>query len=591
VLPDGQRRRSSGGCSGGATSGRRDLSVLHEISREAAGAARGVATNGFAIIDEDRMPFGLAEIVVVVTDGGLDAETSPNSTARQEPSTASPHVAVSRDEYAEGRHVGDRRPRARHRAAIDHTLDRSSRLLSLEECREAWSAGQVRMAEECPVLDSVASFLRRPRVRLAPLRQFLSTEAAGGAILVIAAVISLIWANSPWRSSYEHVWDSEFSVALAGHTLALDLRHWVNDGLMTVFFLVAGLEIKRELVAGELHEPRQAALPVAAALGGMVVPASLYALVNAGHAGADGWGVPMATDIALALGVLGLVGSRIPQSLKLFLLALAIVDDIGAVVVIAAFYSGGIDLEMLVLAVAAVAAAVAARTLGLRSPVAYVFLGIVGWLALHESGVHATLMGVAFGLVAPTSPHVPKDAVDAAELADVSTIEAVRRTRNLARASTSTVEWLEYRLHPWSTYAILPGFALANAGVRLSGSTLADAATSRVTAGVVLGLVVGKMVGILVGAWAAVRAGVAVLPDEVSFRSLGGVAVLAGIGFTVSLFVTELAFTDHDLADQARVGVFAGSLLAGIAGTALLRLSMRASTDSGTDGGTVCGRS
>jgi NhaA family Na+:H+ antiporter len=435
------------------------------------------------------------------------------------------------------------------------------------------------------VLDRVVSFLQRPRERLAPLRQFLSTEAAGGAVLVVAALAALVWANSAWRSSYEDLWGSELSLALAGHTLALDLRHWVNDGLMAVFFLVVGLEIKRELVAGELREPRRAALPVVAAVGGMVVPALLYALLNAGHAGADGWGVPMATDIALALGVLGLVGSRVPQSLKLFLLALAIVDDIGAVIVIAVFYSDGIDVTMLVLAVAAIAAAVAARTLGVRWTLLYVLLGVTGWLALHESGVHATLVGVAFGLVAPTTPHVRSDAVDGAELADVSTIEAVQRTRELARASTSTVEWLEYRLHPWSTYVILPVFALANAGVRLSGSTLADAATSRVTAGVVVGLLVGKTVGIVGVVWAAVRTRVVALPEGTTFTSLAGVAVLAGIGFTVSLFVTELAFSDHALADQARVGVFVASVLAGIIGGACVRYSTRGDGARGTQTG------
>jgi NhaA family Na+:H+ antiporter len=406
---------------------------------------------------------------------------------------------------------------------------------------------------------------------LAPLRQFLSTEAAGGVALIVAAAVALLWANSPWSSSYEDLWDNELAISFAEHGLVLDLRHWVNDGLMTLFFVVVGLEIKRELVDGELREPRRAALPVVAAIGGMVVPALLYAAFNAGHVGADGWGIPMATDIALALGVLALAGPRVPESLKLFLLALAIVDDVGAVVVIAAFYSDGIDAPMLLLAAGTIAAAVMARILGLRSTVLYLALGIVGWLALHESGIHATLLGVAFALLAPTAPHLADDAIDTVELADISNVKAIQRTRAIARESTSTVEWLEYRLHPWTTYAVLPLFALANSGVRLSGSMLADAATSRVTAGVVVGLLVGKTAGILAASWAATRMGLAVLPVGTDFRAIAGMAVLASIGFTVSLFVTELAFTDPVLADQARVGVFAASLVGGMVGAAIVR--------------------
>jgi NhaA family Na+:H+ antiporter len=416
---------------------------------------------------------------------------------------------------------------------------------------------------------------RRPRAGLAPLRDFLSTEAAGSAVLIGAVIAALAWANSPWRSAYHDLWGSRLSIELAGHVLALDLRHWVDDGLMSVFFLVVGLEIKRELVQGELREARRAALPVVAALGGMVVPALLYAAFNAGGAGADGWGIPMATDIALAVGVLGLVGPRVPESLKLFLLALAIVDDIGAVIVIAAFYSGGIDSPMLGLAVGALASVVVARVLRIRWTVLYVTLGVGGWLALHESGIHATLFGVAMGLLAPTAPHLAEQEVDVDRLADVSTVAAVAETRAIARASTSTVEWLEHRLHPWSTFLVLPAFALANAGVHLSRSMLSEAASSRVTAGVVIGLVVGKALGILGASWLATRCGLAILPEGADLGAVAGVAVLAGIGFTVSLFVTELAFTDHAVADQARVGVFAASIVAGVAGGLLVRRATR----------------
>ncbi len=265
----------------------------------------------------------------------------------------------------------------------------------------------------------------------------------------------------------------------------------------------------------------------------------------------------MATDIALAVGVLAMIGSAIPDSLKLFLLALAIVDDIGAVIVIVVFYSGGVDVGMLVLALGAVVAAIAARLVGVRWLPFYIGLAAVGWLALHESGVHATLIGVAFGLLAPTTPHLASDEVDTAELADVSTVEAVHRTVGLARQSTSTLEWLEYRLHPWSTFFVLPCSRWPTPGFTSSSEVLADSATSRVTAGVVVGLVAGKAIGVVAAAWLASKTRVALLPDGTTMAHIVGVAVLAGIGFTVSLFVTELAFTDHQLADQAAVGVFA----------------------------------
>jgi NhaA family Na+:H+ antiporter len=425
------------------------------------------------------------------------------------------------------------------------------------------------------VLRRLAPLVRRRRVRLAPLREFLSTEAAGGAVLVAAAAVALLWANAPWGSTYEELWDTRLAVELAGHALALDLRHWVNEALMVAFFLVVGLEIKRELVDGELRDPRHAAAPVVAAVGGMVVPAALYAAWNAGTPGADGWGIPMATDIALAVGVLTMVRPRVPDSLKLFLLALAIVDDIGAVIVIAAFYSGGVDVGMLVVAVGTVVAAAVGRVVGLRWVPLYVTLGVVGWLALHESGVHATLIGVAFGLLAPTTAHVPAELVDPGELADVSNVAAARRSASLARQTTSTLEWLEYRLHPWSTFAVLPLFALANAGVRLSAGMLGDAASSRVTAGVVVGLLVGKTLGIAGAVWLASRARLVALPDGASLAHVAGVGVLAGIGFTVSLFVTELAFTDPTVADEARVGVFAASIVAGGLGAVVLRAVAR----------------
>jgi NhaA family Na+:H+ antiporter len=411
----------------------------------------------------------------------------------------------------------------------------------------------------------------RPREPLGPLRRFLAAEAAGGAVLVVAAVVALLWANSPWHESYDELWTTTLTVALGDHALSLDLRGWIDEGLMGIFFLVVGLEIKRELVEGELREPRRAAMPAIAALGGMVVPAVIFTVVNAGHPGSHGWGIPTATDIALAVGVLSLVRPAVPESLKLFLLALAIVDDIGAVILIAVFYSGGVDLPMLALAIGAVAAAALLRVVRLSWTPAFVALGVGGWLALHESGVHATLMGVAFGLLAPTTPRIDPDDVDVGELVDVSTPAAARRTVTLARRSTSTLEWLELRLHPWSTFLVLPLFALANAGIRLDRDLLRAAATSRITYGVVLGLVVGKAVGITAATWLARVTRIGRLPDGTTNGHIVGVGIVAGVGFTVALFVTELAFDDPALAAEGRVGVLVASVLAGAGGALVLR--------------------
>ena len=261
-----------------------------------------------------------------------------------------------------------------------------------------------------------------------PFRDFLHTEAAGGIVLVFATVVALIWANSPFSNSYQDLWGSTVTIAFRDHVLTLNLRTWVNDGLMTVFFFVVGLEIKRELVVGELRDRRTAALPAIAAVGGMLVPAAIYLAFNAGGDGARGWGIPMATDIAMAVGVLSLLGSRINPSLKLFLLALAIVDDIGAIVVIAIFYSNGIDAGSLAVAALLVAAVLLMRTVGLRAVWPYVVVGAALWLAVHESGVHATITGVVLGLLAPTRAPRSQDTVDVDKLADVSTVEAARET-------------------------------------------------------------------------------------------------------------------------------------------------------------------
>ncbi len=422
---------------------------------------------------------------------------------------------------------------------------------------------------------------RSPFARaLSPLRDFLHTEAAGGALLVLASIVALVWANSPWSASYERLWNSEVGITVAGHSLVLDLQHWVNDGLMTIFFLVVGLEIKRELTSGHLAGRRAATLPIAAAFGGMLVPAALY-LAIAGGSAPNGWGVPMATDIALAVGVLALAGSHAPAGLRAFLLGLAVVDDIGAIVVIAVFYSTGVAFGWLAAAIAAVAATVLLQRFGVHQLVVYVVLGTTVWFALHEAGVHPTLAGVAMGLLAPVTPRIAPEFVDADELADLSSADAAHHTADLARSSVSTVEWLEHVLHPWTSYLIVPVFALANAGVVVSTDSLRTAFSSAIFWGIAVGLIVGKPLGVLVASKLAIRSGRADRPDGTSTRQLLGAGQAAGIGFTVALFIAELAFANDDgtvnepqVAD-AKMAILLASVVSGVLAWLVLRQRSR----------------
>ena len=372
-----------------------------------------------------------------------------------------------------------------------------------------------------------------------PLRDFLQKEAAGGIVLFAAAVVALVWANSPAGGAYEDLWEVE---------VWLDLRHWVNDGLMAIFFFVVGLEIKRELVCGELNEPRAAALPAIAAIGGVVLPVLVFLMIVSGGEGARGWAIPAATDIAFAVGLLALLGDRVSSGVRLFLLTIAIVDDIIAIAIIALFYSGDVDPLWLAGAAATIATVAGFRALGVRSVWAYVPLGLLLWFAVHESGVHATIAGVILGLMTP-----------AGRGAD----------------GHNVLEDLEHRLHPLSAFVVVPLFALANAGVDFGGGVLGDALSSSLTWAVAAGLVVGKLVGVSASAFLALRLRAGTLPEGVSRPQVVGVGALAGIGFTVSLFIASLAFDDPVLVDEAKVGIFIGSLVAGIVGTVLLRAASR----------------
>ena len=384
------------------------------------------------------------------------------------------------------------------------------------------------------------------RQPLRPLRDFLATESAGGILAVGGAVAALIWVNVA-PHSYNSLWSHELSISLGHHALQLSLKHWVNDGLMALFFLVVGLEIKRELVLGELRVLRRAALPIVAAIGGMVIPAALFAVINSGTDTSHGWGVPMATDIALALGVIALLGRHIvPPSLSLFLLAVAIVDDIGAIVVIAVFYSNGIQVTWLAAAAAMVALTVLLRRLRVTAMWPFIAIGLAMWFSLHEAGVHATIAGVIMGLLAPTAaPPGPN--------------------------TVSVVERLEHGLHPFTSFLIVPLFAISNAGIQFDNSLLDGVLSSHAFWGVVIGLVIGKPVGITLASWLAVRAGVAEYPTGVRLAQVGAVGAVAGIGFTVSLFVSELAFTHADQLGQAKFGVLIASIVAGLIGVVALR--------------------
>jgi NhaA family Na+:H+ antiporter len=435
-----------------------------------------------------------------------------------------------------------------------------------------------------PLPSAQPSFLHSDR-RLAraaqPIARFLHIEAAGGLLLIAATAIALVWANSPWQGSYESFWHTDLQVSVGSYVFQETVGHLVNDLLMGLFFFVVGMEVKRELVAGELRDPRSAALPAMAALGGMVVPAAIYALFNAGGSGGNGWGIPMATDIAFAMGVVALLGRRVPAPAKVLLLTLAIVDDIGAIVVIAVFYSDELDLGLLVVAAGIVGAVAVFHRLEVTYPFVLLAAGLALWLVVYESGVHATIAGVVMGLLTPAVPR--QTALEADEIVNVLenradlTAPEVRATAGAIRGSVSACDRLIDLLHPWTSFVIVPLFALANAGIELTGDSLSD--PSAVFGGVAVGLVVGKLAGITAFSWLAVTVGLGRLPRDTGWMHVIGLAAVAGIGFTVSLFVTGLAFSDADLQTDAKLGVLVASVAAAAIGAALLARARPQATD------------
>jgi NhaA family Na+:H+ antiporter len=406
-------------------------------------------------------------------------------------------------------------------------------------------------------------------------RSFLRTESGSAVLLLTAAVLALAWANL--GEGYEDFWHTELSLRLGGLELSEDLRHWVNDGLMVLFFFSVGLEISRETVLGELRGVRAIAAPAIAAIGGLTVPAGLFLLFNAGGPAAGAWGIAISTDTALVIGVLALVGPRCPDQLRVFLLALSIVDDIGAVTAIALFYTHQVDLVALGVAGALFLGLLALRYVHFwRTPI-YAAIGILMWLAVLRSGVHPSVVGVALGLLVNAYAPKPRDIARAGVLGrslivDPSPARALA-ARNAAAEAVSPNERLQLRIQPWSSYVIVPVFVLANAGVALSGETLAVAVGSPLTWGVVVGLTVGKLIGVTAGTWLALRSGIGIVPDTLHWGQLVGGAGLSGIGFTVALFVTELALDDAALVNDAKIGILTGSILAGVVGWLIFRLA------------------
>jgi len=415
---------------------------------------------------------------------------------------------------------------------------------------------------------------REPIHRLtAPLERFMHVEAASGIVLLAATIAALVLANSPWSQGFLDFWKTEVGFSLGSFEMYHSLKHWINDALMAIFFFVIGLEVKRELVIGELRDPRRAALPVFAALGGMIAPAAVYLLLQAGEPGQRGWGIPMATDIAFVVGCMAILGRRVPLGLRVMVLSLAIADDIGAILVIAIGYTESLNLMALLLAFAGIVGIFVLSRLGVRSFIMYVLVGTVVWFGFHESGVHATIAGVILGLMTPTREYIGPGLLEGAydlfrgEGWENVTHRAIKvaHIQKLARETVSPVEYLEGVLHPWVSFLIMPLFAFANAGVPFALSDFADPVAQAVAAG----LVIGKPVGIVLFSYLAVRVGLASLPEGVNWGIVIGGGFLAGIGFTMALFIAGLAL-EGDVLDAAKVGVLGASAVAAIIGMALL---------------------
>lgn len=425
------------------------------------------------------------------------------------------------------------------------------------------------------------------KILLLPINRFISSSTTSGILLFASAVVALIIANSPLKDAYHHFWEHTFSIGFNEYVVSKSLHHWINDGLMSIFFFVIGLELKREIMAGELSRPKDAILPVFAGLGGMAIPALLYLMLNSSGETTAGWGIPMATDIAFALGILYMLGDKVPISLKVFLTALAIADDLGAVMVIAFFYTSDISTISLLIGAGFLAVLILANVLGVRNIVFYGIIGIGGlWMAFLLSGVHATIAGVIAALTIPANVKIEDkqfvvkmnaltndfetSTPNNVTLLTHEQLHIIDKIRFYSKAALTPLQRLEHSMHPLVSYVVMPIFALANAGITFSGSFTYNLA-SNVSLGVIAGLVFGKFIGIVAVSKILIKLKLAVLPDGLNWRHIYGVALLAGVGFTMSLFVTDLAFVNPEYIIQAKIGIFIASIICGIGGFLVLR--------------------
>lgn len=436
--------------------------------------------------------------------------------------------------------------------------------------------------------------LRISRLAARPLDRFLQIEAASGILLIVAAAVALLVANSPWAASYAALWETPFGVRLGGLSFERSLAWFVNDGLMVIFFFVVGLEIRREIHHGELSNLRRAALPVAAALGGVTVPALIYVALAGDPATRTGWAVPMATDIAFALGILTLLGKRVPPALRVLLLAVAVIDDLCAILIIAIFFSSGISLAGFGVAALGLGAIFLIQRLGVRSKLAYVLPTVVAWAGIYAGGIHPTIAGVLVGLATPVRAWLGHDgfvsgmkreldelgAADPATLTSHALAARLKMVDAARREAMSPAESLIESLHPWVAFGIMPIFALANAGVSLGGVSFDGPATS-VVLGIVLGLVMGKPIGVVAASWLALKLGLGSLPHGLTFRHLVVLGIVAGIGFTMALFIAQLAFPGGPLLASAKVAILIASAVAAVSALLIGRLLLSPATAAG----------
>lgn len=432
-----------------------------------------------------------------------------------------------------------------------------------------------------------------------PVNRFIHRQYTSGLVLLLGVVLAILWVNSPFQSSYHHFWEIEFSLGFDGYNLKHPLHIWINDGLMAIFFFVIGLELKREFMAGELSSPNKAALPMIAALGGMLVPAAIYYFINRNTDAAHGWGIPMATDIAFALALISMAGKHIPSSVKVFLSALAVADDLGAVLVIAFFYSTNLQIVPLSVGLGLLLILVAGNALGIRHTAFYLIIGFGVWIGFLLSGIHATIAGVLVAFTIPARTIVNENVYAnklrqlsycfEEEIPEKSTLITPKQHRfiedikQLSLAAQTPLQKIEHSLHPWVAFVIMPLFALANAGIVI-GSDFFSTIINPVSIGVITGLLVGKFVGVLLFTWLMVKTGLGILPESATWKHIIGVAALAGIGFTMSLFVSALAFEQQVMVDEAKYGILIASLIAASIGYTILKNTSNPSISSDNAG-------